>query len=32
VVLYSDDNHLTSSFSRSLGLVLGERLEGALRR
>ena len=32
VVLYTDDNHLSRSFSRSLGLVLGERLEAALRR
>lgn len=32
VVLYTDDNHLTRSFSRSLGPVLGERLDAALRR
>jgi hypothetical protein len=32
MVLYTDDDHLTASFSRSLGLVLGERLETALRR
>lgn len=31
-VLYTDDNHLTRSFSRSLGQVLGERVEAALRR
>jgi hypothetical protein len=32
VVLYTDDNHISSSFSRSLGQVLGERVEAALRR
>ena len=31
-VLFTDDNHLTGSFSRSLGLVLGERVDAALRR
>jgi len=31
-VLYTDDNHLTRTFSRSLGSVLGERLDAALRR
>jgi peptidoglycan/LPS O-acetylase OafA/YrhL len=31
VVLYTDDNHLSSTFSRSLGPVLGERLGAALR-
>ena len=31
MVLFSDDNHLTRSFSRSLAPVLGERLESALR-
>jgi hypothetical protein len=31
LVVYSDDNHLTRSFSRSLGTVLGERLSTALR-
>ena len=31
LVVYSDDNHLTRSFSRSLGPVLGERLSAALR-
>jgi peptidoglycan/LPS O-acetylase OafA/YrhL len=31
-VLYTDDNHLSRSFSRSLGPVLGERLEAALHR
>jgi peptidoglycan/LPS O-acetylase OafA/YrhL len=30
LVLYSDDNHLTASFSRSLGPVLGERLAASL--
>ena len=30
LVLYSDDNHLTTSFSKSLGPVLGERLAGVL--
>jgi peptidoglycan/LPS O-acetylase OafA/YrhL len=32
MVLFSDDNHLTRSFSQSLGGVLGERLEAALDR
>ncbi len=32
LVLYSDDNHLTGSFSRSLAPVLGDRLEAALAR
>jgi hypothetical protein len=32
MVLYTDDDHLTASFSRSLGPVLGERLDAALRR
>jgi len=32
VVLYSDDNHITRTFSRSLGEVLGERVDAALRR
>ena len=32
VVLYTDDNHLSRTFSRSLGPVLGERLDAALRR
>jgi len=31
LVVYSDDNHLTRSFSRSLAPVLGDRLEAALR-
>ncbi|MGQ0703513.1 MAG: SGNH hydrolase domain-containing protein [Gemmatimonadales bacterium] len=31
LVLYSDDNHLTRSFSQSLGPVLGERLDAALQ-
>jgi len=31
-VVFTDDNHLTASFSRSLGPVLGERLEDLLRR
>jgi hypothetical protein len=31
-VLFSDDNHLTRSFSQSLSVVLGERLESALAR
>jgi hypothetical protein len=32
MILYSDDDHLTASFARSLAPVLGERLEVALRR
>lgn len=32
VVLYTDDNHLSRSFSRALGGVLGERVDAALRR
>lgn len=32
MVLYTDDDHLTASFSRALGLVLGERLDTALQR
>jgi hypothetical protein len=32
MVLYTDDDHLSASFSRSLGLVLGERLDAALQR
>jgi peptidoglycan/LPS O-acetylase OafA/YrhL len=32
IVLFTDDNHITRSFSRSLGPVLGERLDAALRR
>lgn len=32
VVLYMDDNHISRTFSRSLGPVLGERLDAALRR
>jgi hypothetical protein len=32
MVLYTDDDHLTASFSRTLGPVLGERLAAALRR
>jgi peptidoglycan/LPS O-acetylase OafA/YrhL len=31
IVLYSDDNHITRTFSRSLGNVLGERVD-VLRR
>jgi peptidoglycan/LPS O-acetylase OafA/YrhL len=31
MVLYTDDDHLTASFSRSLGLLLGERLDAALQ-
>jgi hypothetical protein len=30
MVLYSDDNHLTNSFAKSLGPVLGERLVASL--
>jgi hypothetical protein len=30
-VLYTDDNHITLGFSRSLGLALGERLAATLR-
>jgi hypothetical protein len=32
MVLYTDDDHVTRSFSRSVGSVLGERLDAALRR
>jgi peptidoglycan/LPS O-acetylase OafA/YrhL len=32
MVLYTDDDHLTASFSRSLSPVLGERIDGALQR
>ena len=32
MVLYSDDDHLTATFSRALGPVLGERLDAALQR
>jgi hypothetical protein len=32
VVLYTDDDHISRTFSRSLGPVLGERLDAALRR
>lgn len=32
IILYTDDNHITRSFSRSLGPVLGQRLAGALDR
>ena len=31
VVLYTDDDHISRTFSRSLGPVLGERLEAVLR-
>jgi hypothetical protein len=31
-IIFTDDNHLTASFSRSKGTVLGERLESAVRR
>jgi hypothetical protein len=30
VVMFTDNNHLTASFARSMGLVLGERLEALL--
>jgi hypothetical protein len=30
LVMFTDDNHLTASFARSVGSVLGERVEGAL--
>jgi hypothetical protein len=30
VVVFTDDNHLTASFSRSVAPVLGERLAAAL--
>lgn len=30
VVMFADDNHLTASFSRALGGILGDRLEVAL--
>jgi len=32
LILYTDDNHISRSFSRSLGPELGERLAVALRR
>ncbi len=32
VIIFTDDNHLTASFSRSVGPVLGERLESTWRR
>jgi hypothetical protein len=32
MVLYTDDDHLTATFYRSLGPVIGERLEAALQR
>jgi hypothetical protein len=32
MVLYTDDDHISRTFSRSLGLVLGERLDAALHR
>ena len=31
MVLYTDDDHISRTFSRSLGHVLGERLDAALR-
>jgi hypothetical protein len=31
VVLYTDDNHITRTFSRSLAPVLGERVESLLK-
>ena len=32
IVMFTDDNHLTASFARSLGGLLGERLVAALAR
>jgi hypothetical protein len=32
VVMFTDDNHLTATFARSVGLVLGERLAAAANR
>jgi len=32
LVMFTDDNHLTASFARSMGLVLGERLDAAMNR
>ena len=32
VVMFTDDNHLTASFARSVGLVLGERVTAAVSR
>jgi peptidoglycan/LPS O-acetylase OafA/YrhL len=32
IVVFTDDNHLTASFSRSVAPVLGARMEAALRR
>lgn len=31
VVMFTDDNHVTASFARSVGLVLGERVTAAIR-
>jgi hypothetical protein len=30
IVMFTDNNHLTASFARSMGVVLGERLKEAL--
>jgi hypothetical protein len=30
-IVFTDDNHLTASFSRSLAPILGERIAGAMR-
>ncbi len=32
LVVFTDDNHLTATFSRSVGSVLGQRLSGVLAR
>jgi peptidoglycan/LPS O-acetylase OafA/YrhL len=32
LVVFTDDNHLTATFSRSVGAVLGQRLAGVLAR
>ena len=32
VVMFTDDNHLTASFSRAMAPVLGARIDAALRR
>jgi peptidoglycan/LPS O-acetylase OafA/YrhL len=32
IVMFTDDNHLTASFTRSLAPVLGERIEAALSK
>jgi hypothetical protein len=31
-IIFTDDNHLTASFSKSMAPVLGSRLEAAMER